>query len=240
MGLAREDLLTLIARSWTEDGLLVEGLYTHLATADAGDKEFARRQLDAFTSFIAEIDGKGMKPPLLHCANSGAAIDIPESHFDMIRPGISVYGYHSSEQMQNKPDLRPSMKVIANLALVKSISKGSMVGYGCTYEAENDMTIGIVPVGYADGYDRRLSNTGMTCVEGRMVPVIGRVSMDQTIVDLTRLTTEGVTMAPGHEVIVIDNVREQPNSVESLACLLGTIPHEIVSRLTNRIKRVPA
>jgi len=199
---------------------------------------FAHRQLDCFAAFVDELRGKGINIPLLHCANSGAAIDIPESHFDMIRPGISVYGYHSCEQMHNKPDLRPAMEVVGFLTLVKRIPRGSLVGYGCTYRAETDMTIGIVPIGYADGYDRRLSNTGMMSVEGRMAPVIGRVSMDQTIVDLTRLTADGTTVAPGHEVIVIDNVREQPNSVESLARVLGTIPNEIVTGLTSRIKRV--
>ncbi|NQT93689.1 MAG: alanine racemase [Lentisphaerae bacterium] len=240
MGLTREDLLTLLLRFGSEDRLHVEGLYTHLATADAADKAFAHRQLHAFTALIAELKSKGINVPLLHCANSGAAIDIPESHFDMIRPGISVYGYHSGEHMHHKPDIRPAMQVVSALTLVKRIPGGSLVGYGSTYTAEKDMTIGIVPIGYADGYDRRLSNTGKMCVEGRTVPVIGRVSMDQTIVDLTPLVSNGVAVAPGHEVIVIDNARERANSVESLARLLDTIPYEIVTRLTSRIKRVQA
>lgn len=240
MGLNEEDVLKLIAVCGDSKALQVEGLYTHLATADERDKDFARRQLQRFTVFINETEKRGLNIPIIHAANSAGTIDIPESRFNMIRPGIAVYGCHSSLSMRNRPDFRPAMKVVSFLTLVKQIPKGSLIGYGCTHEAKTDMTIGLVPVGYGDGYDRRLSNAGVMTVLGKPVTVIGRVSMDQTIVDLTEIVREGMKVCAGQEVTVIDNVREQPNSVESLARRLGTVPHEIVTKLNHRVKRVAA
>lgn len=238
MGLARQELLPLVDLVLGEQGLELEGLYTHLATADGEDKSFARLQMERFASLVSELGERGVTVPVLHCANSGATIDLPESHFNMVRPGISVYGYHPGDWMHNRPDLRPAMQVLSFLTLVKRIPEGSLVGYGSTYRAERDMTIGVVPIGYGDGYDRRLSNTGAMDIEGCAVPVIGRVSMDLTLVDLSPLVAAGMAPAPGQQVTVISDVRERANSVESIARLLGTIPYEVVTRLGGRVKRV--
>ncbi len=115
---------------------------------------------------------------------------------------------------------------------------GSFVGYGYTYRAKREMLIGLVPIGYGDGYDRRLSNDAYMTAKGHLVPVIGRISMDQTIIDLTELMDKGISVAPGDEVVVVDNDRKAPNSVESLALHLGTIPNVIVTNIGPRIKRV--
>lgn len=239
MGVHEQQLIDLIEAVRANGTLEVEGLYTHFATAD-DDKVFARQQLRRFLTFVDRVRVGGLRIPVIHAANSAATIDLPESHLDMIRPGISVYGYHTSPSMTHKPDLRPAMRVITSLRLIKPIPAGSYVGYGCTFQAPRDLLVGLVPIGYADGYSRRLSNTGRMIVAGRAVPVIGRVSMDQTVVDLTAVKDEGLTVSVGQEVIVIDNDRNSPNSVESLACELGTIPYEIVTLLGRRIIRVPA
>ena len=180
-----------------------------------------------------------LKIPIIHTANSGAVIDMPDSHFDMVRPGLSVYGCQPSDQMHNKPDLKLAMKVVSFLMLVKKVAAGSYVGYGCTYKAPDDMIIGLVPIGYGDGYDRRLSNIGKMTIAGRLVSVVGRVSMDQTAVDLTELSQSGLKIDAGQKVTIIDNVQDAPNSVESLAVQLQTIADEIVTRLGSRIVRVP-
>ena len=131
------------------------------------------------------------------------------------------------------------MKIVSYLYAVKEIPRGGYAGYGNTWQASEDTTIGLVPVGYGDGYDRRLSNKGMMRIGETLVPVIGRVSMDQTIVDLTPLVQQGIEVCPGLEVTVIDNEPAAPNSIESIAGQLETIPYEIVTKFGGRIKRVP-
>ena len=239
MGLDEQNLLALISKIRGNEHIQIEGLYTHFAAADENDKSFSNYQLQRFNSFAQCLSNDGLNIPILHAANSVAAIDLPESHFGMIRVGISLYGYYPSDQIHNKPQLKPAMKVVSFLTAVKKIAAGSYIGYGCTHKPSADMIVGIVPIGYGDGYDRRLSNTGQMSVAGGLVPVVGRVSMDQTIVDLTGLTNSGLKVSAGDEVTVIDNMREEPNSVESLAKLLDTIPYEIVTRLGPRIHRVP-
>lgn len=239
MGLDEQNLLALITKIRSNEHIEIEGLYTHFAAADENDKSFSNYQLQRFKSFVKYLKDDGLNIPILHAANSAAAIDLPESHFGMIRTGISLYGYYPSGRIHNKPQLKPAMKVTSFLTAVKKIAAGSFIGYGCTYKATVDMVVGIVPIGYGDGYDRRLSNTGQMRVSGGLVPVVGRVSMDQTIVDLTGPTNSGLKVSAGAEVTVIDNVRQEPNSVESLAKLLDTIPYEIVTRLGPRIQRVP-
>jgi alanine racemase len=157
----------------------------------------------------------------------------------MLRAGIAVYGYQPGTQMHNKPDLKPVMKLVSYLYAVKQIRKGGYAGYGNTWQAEKDTTVGLVPVGYGDGYDRRFSNIGKMKIVDTLVPVIGRVSMDQTILDLTPLMRKNIDVYPGMEVTVIDNDPKAPNSIESIAEQLQTIPYEIITKLGSRIKRVP-
>ena len=238
MGLKENGLLELIDKILDSNNITIEGLYTHFAVADEADKSFTQYQLNEFHTFLELVREKKVDIPIIHAANSAAALDIPQSRLDMVRLGISVYGYYPSGDIQNKPELIPSMKVMSGLTLIKKITAGSSVGYGCTYKAPKDMVIGLVPIGYGDGYDRRLSNKGKMAVKGRLVPVVGRVSMDQTIVDLTELANNGADLLPGDRVTVISNIRKDPNSVESLASQLNTIPNEIVTRLGPRIIRV--
>lgn len=238
MGLSEKKLLELITELKSNKNIVIEGLYTHLATADEADKTFADSQLQRFKKFIKQLRNIGLQIPIIHAANSSATIDLLDSSFGMVRPGISIYGCHSSIQMRNKPDLKLAMKVISFLTLVKTVPAGSCIGYGCTYKAPRDMLIGLVPIGYGDGYDRRLSNAGKMTIAGRLVPVVGKISMDLTIVDISELEHKGNKVSAGQEVIVIDNVRTAPNSIESIAVTLGTIPNEIMTRLGPRIQRV--
>ena len=229
-GLAPSEAPGLTARIRSADHLQLRGLYTHLACADEADKASANRQMACFMRVAAACGREGLT---LHAANSAAVIDMPSTHLGMVRPGIAVYGYQSSEDMLNFAALRPSLRLTGRIMQVKDVAPGSRCGYGLTYTFDRPSRIALVPVGYADGYLRSFSNRAVMRVAGRDVAVRGRVSMDQTIIDLT-----GVPAAkPGDEVEIISPIRSDPHSVESLARLAGTIPYEITCRLGNRVER---
>ncbi len=213
-------------------GVKLTGLYTHFASADEADKTATLRQLDVFTDMVNAC--RGHAGLTLHAANSAATIDLPQTHWDMVRPGIAMYGYQPSDHLQTKLPLRPALRLIGRLTQVKDVAAGSSCGYGLTYTFERAGRVGLVPIGYADGYMRCLSNKATMRVRGRDVPVRGRVSMDQTIVDLTEVSDARA----GDEVEIISPDPQAPHSVENLARLAGTIPYEITCRLGRRVNRV--
>jgi len=217
-----------------QENLKLTGLYTHFATADEADKSFAREQLRLFLATVDECGGRGGLT--LHAANSAATIDLPETHLDMVRPGIAVYGYQPSPQMLNRLPLRPALRLTGTLMQVKDVPAGARCGYGLTHTFAAPSRVGLVPVGYADGYRRCLSNRAVMGVGGADAPVRGRVSMDQTIIDLGKIPAAKV----GDEVEIISPDPAAANSVENLALLAGTIPHEITCLLGRRVRRVPA
>ncbi|MFP4353815.1 MAG: alanine racemase [Phycisphaerae bacterium] len=208
------------------------GLYTHLATADEADKGFARRQLQRFGDTVAAcgVDRAGLT---LHAANSAATIDLPEAHLDMVRPGIAIYGYSPSDQMHHRLGLVPALRLTARLMQIKDVPAGQRCGYGQTYEFQRDSRVGLVPIGYGDGYIRCLSNRAAMQVCGKMAPVRGRISMDQTVIDLTEIPEARI----GDSVEIISNDPAGPNSVANLARLAGTIPYEITCLLGRRVRR---
>ncbi|MCD6303773.1 MAG: alanine racemase, partial [Planctomycetes bacterium] len=171
----------------------------------------------------------------LHAANSAATIDLPETHLDMVRPGIAIYGYQPSDQMHAHLALRPAMRLTGRLMQKKTLPAGQSCGYGLTYTFTEPTPVGLVPVGYADGYLRSLSNRATMRIRGQDVPVRGRVAMDQVIVDLSAVPDAAI----GDEVEIISNEPADPHSVENLARLCGTIPYELTCRLGNRARRVP-
>ena len=245
-GMTRSGALLDLAPALVEQisaaaGVRLTGMYTHFAAADEADKTSAREQFDRFMAVVRDC---GLPPDpaerracglTLHAANSAATIDLPETHLDMVRPGIALYGYQPSDQMLNRPPLRPVLRAKAMLVEVKDVPAGSRCGYGLTYTFQRDGRVGLVPIGYADGYPRNLSNRSTMQLRGRDVPVRGRVSMDQIILDLTDMPDARV----GDEVEVVSADPAAGNSIESLARLAGTIPYELTCRLGRRIARVP-
>ena len=221
---------TLVSQVRAAGGLQLRGLYTHFASADEADKTSAKHQLKCFKQIVSTIGREGL---VIHAANSAAVIDLPESHLDMVRPGISVYGYQPSDEMHRKVALRPALRLTGRLLLVKDVPAGGRCGYGLTYTFEKPGRIGLVPIGYADGYLRCLSNRSTMRVCGCDVPVRGRVSMDQTIVDLSDVPQAEA----GDEVEIISSDGASRHSVENLARLAGTIPYEITTRLGRRVRR---
>ncbi len=208
-------------------GVGLTGIYTHFATADEVDREPVFQQLELFRSIIPPD-----KDIVLHAANSAATIDLPETHFNMVRPGIAVYGCHASAQFSNKVELRPCMAVKAKLIAVKHVPEGSRCGYGLTHRHTRDAKVGVVPIGYGDGYFRNLSGRAVVGINGMSAPVCGRVSMDQMTVDVTDIPEVRV----GDEVEIISSNPAAPNSVEQLALLADTIPYEITCHLGHNIR----
>jgi len=208
------------------------GLYTHFATADEDDKAATRRQLARFLDTVESAGGRdGLT---LHAANSAAVIDLPETHLDMVRPGIAVYGYQPSDEMHTRLPLRPALRLWGRLMQIKDVPAGSKCGYGLTHTFDRPSRVGLVPVGYGDGYLRCLSGRVTMCIGGCDVPVCGRIAMDQVTVDLTDLPAARI----GDVVEIISPDPAAPHSVENLARLAGTIPYEITCRIGQRVRRV--
>lgn len=216
-------------------GLTVEGLFTHFATADSADKSYANRQLEKFLDFSDRLRREGLEPPLKHAANSGALIDLPDSHLDMVRPGIATYGlYPSDEVNKNNVALKPVMTLKSRIIHLKQVPAGFNISYGITYQTQKPTVIATVPIGYADGFNRLLSNRGHMLVHGHQVPIVGRVCMDLTMLDVGGVP--GVEVED--EVVVFGGHGDNTIPADELAAELNTINYEIVSTITGRVARV--
>jgi alanine racemase len=234
--------LDLVSAVASIEAICIDGVYMHFATSDEADLSFARLQLDRFIALRRQIIDLRLPVRAFHAANSAAIFRLPDSHFDLARPGLSIYGYWGGPEKERPPDLRPAMRVTARLTEVRLLASGSTVGYGCTWTAKRDSLIGTVSLGYADGYRRLLGGRAVVTLPEAAsrpsvtIPVVGRVSMDQINLDLTDVPNLGV----GDEVVAIDDNPSLPNSIESLARLAGTIPYEITTLIGPRVKRLSA
>ncbi|MGB9438702.1 MAG: alanine racemase [Desulfobacterales bacterium] len=216
-------------------GLTVEGIFTHFATADSAEKSYANMQLDRFMDLLTRLQKQGLEPPIRHAANSGALIDMPDSHLDMVRPGIATYGLHpSAEVNKSRVDLRPVMSLKTRVIHLKRVPPGFNISYGITFQTKNHTTIATVPVGYADGFNRLLSSRGHMLVHGQRVPIVGRVCMDLTMLDVGEVS--GVALED--EVVVFGEQGKGAVTADEIASSLDTINYEIVSTITARVPRI--
>ena len=216
-------------------GLELEGIFTHFATADSSDKSYADKQIDLFMNFLTRLHQAGLNPSLRHAANSAALIDLPQAHLDMVRPGIAIYGlYPSDEVNKKKAELKPAMTLKTSIVHLKKVPAGFYVSYGLTHKTQKPTTIATVPVGYADGFNRLLSSRGQMLVHGQRVPIIGRVCMDLTMLDVGSIENVQV----GDEVVIFGKQGNETLTVDEMALLLNTINYEIVSTITARVPRV--
>ncbi|MDW7672991.1 MAG: alanine racemase [Bacillota bacterium] len=217
-------------------GLQVEGVFTHFATADEADKSYTLAQLNLFNRQLTELDKIGLKPPIVHAANSAGIIQYPDSHFNLVRPGLMLYGMYPSNQVdQNNVSIRPAMSFKAKVAHVKKVAKDTSISYGCTYQAPKNSVIATLPLGYADGYSRLLSNKGKVLINGHLARVVGRVCMDQIIVDVTQIPDVKV----GAEVVLFGYSSEGHwLPIEEIAALAGTINYELVCKVSYRVPRI--
>jgi len=228
--------LSFVKYVLSKKNVVLEGIFTHMARADETDKQYANRQISVFKEFTARIDNDlGIKIPIKHCSNSAGIVEIPDANIDMVRAGITLYGlWPSDEVSQNIVPLQPALSWKTHIVYIKKINKGTQVSYGGTYIAEDERTIATIPVGYGDGYPRGLSNKGYVLIRGRKAPIIGRVCMDQFMVDVTDI--HGV--CEGDEVILIGKDSNLSISMEELGDISGRFNYELACDIGKRMPRV--
>jgi alanine racemase len=233
-GVAVDQLDALLERIASRSSLRLAGLYTHFANGEDGEHPFTVVQLADFLDKTDPICDDGNARIARHAANSGAIFLTRESHLDMVRPGLSLYGIDPLGKPSFERPLKPVLRWTAPLVGIRDVPAGQTIGYGQTWKAEKDTRVGLVPIGYADGYLRAFSNRGVMLVNGCPAPVLGRVSMDLTTIDLSQTPMASV----GDDAVVLDSDPLSAASVYRLAEWAGTIPYEIISRIGSRVKRV--
>jgi len=216
-----------------QPGLQWVGLMTHFATADERDKTYALEQLERFHAVIEAAKRQALAFRYVHAANSGAILDLPQAYFNLVRPGVSIYGYYPSDETTESIPLEPAMRWHSRLMQVKRVRAGQAVSYGATWQAPRDTTIGTVAVGYADGYNRALSNRFHAVVGGRRVPLVGRVCMDFIMLDLGPDAPD----QPGDEVVLLGSQGNVSVPMREFCEVLDTIPYEITCMVSKRVPR---
>ena len=213
----------------------IEGIFTHFAAADSQDKTHTLQQLERFLEFIDKLKAHGLEFPLRHAANSAALIDLPETHLDMVRPGISLYGFYPSDEVsKERVSLAPAMMLKTRVIHVKMVPAGFHISYGLTYQTENPTVIATVSAGYADGLNRLLSSRGQMLVRGSRAKIVGRICMDLTLLDVGHIPDVRI----GDEVVIFGSQGQEFIPVEEMAEALNTIHYEIVTSLASRVERV--
>jgi alanine racemase len=212
---------------------LVEGIYSHFANSDTRDLASARLQLARFHDVLQWYDKHGVPPPIRHIANSGAILQLPESHLDLVRPGILLYGVYPSDEVRRTIAVEPALAWKSRVVYFKVITPGHPVSYGSTWEPDHPVRIVTVPVGYGDGYFRALSNAARVIIRGRKYPVVGRVCMDQIMVNI-----EWDSAYNGDPVVLLGAEGDERITCEDLAGWAGTIPYEILTNINTRVPRV--
>jgi len=215
-------------------GLEVEGLFTHFSVADEEDLNYTRWQLERFREVLAQLEEIGVTFRTIHCANSSATLRLPESHFDMVRVGLAMYGLEPSRHVSLPPGCRPALTWKTTVAQVKKLPPGSYVSYGNTYRTRDEETIAVIPVGYADGFRRAPTRWEAVLIRGKRAPIVGRVCMDQTMIQVDHIP--GVRV--GDEVVLIGRQGDDEITAEEVADWLGTINYEVVSEILARVPRV--
>ena len=211
------------------------GIFTHFASADSAEKTYTITQMESFLNLLESLRREGLEFPFKHSANSAAIIDLPESALNMVRAGISLYGLYPSEEVdKGRLELQPVMTLKTRIAQLKEVPPGFSVSYGCTYITPKNTVIATLPVGYADGYSRLLSSKGEILVRGRRAPIVGRICMDQCMIDVGHIP--GVTT--GDEVVLFGKQGHCILPVEEVARWIGTINYEVVCMLSSRVPRV--
>ena len=230
-----KEAVSVVAEACRRPGLIPEGIFTHFAVADGGEngKAFTLKQFSCFMALIAELEKQGVTFKIHHCANSGAILDYPEMHLDMVRAGVILYGMEPSLSVEHHADFRPVLSLHSVISHVKEIEPGSDISYDRTFTAKGRMRVATIPVGYGDGYPRSLSNKGYVLIHGKKAPIRGRVCMDQFMVDVTDIPD----VKFGDKVTLVGKDGDEFLPVETLSDLSGRFNYEFVCDLGKRIPR---
>lgn len=233
LGMATDELLAVIDSNRLPSPLRIEGLMTHFADSDGPTTSQTEHQLILFQRALTGIAARGLSIPLIHAANSGAAVRYPHSHYSLIRPGIMLYGYHTLPKSVQTPDLKPVLTLRSCIAQMRTIQTGGTISYNATFVAKRPTRVAVLPIGYADGLNRKLSNRGEVLVQGRRANVIGLVCMDMVMIDVTEIPETAV----GDEVILIGRQGTDQITAADLAEWTGTIAYETLCAIGPRVPR---
>jgi len=233
IGVKYSDSVNFIRKVTGEKALILDGIYTHFATSDEKDKSFAQLQLNRFREVVDELRSEGIKFGLAHAANSGAILDMPEAYFDMVRPGISLYGYYPSLETSESIKLKPVMSLISYISSTKEIEPGESVSYGRKYIAAKRTKIGTIPAGYADGIFRGLTNKMSAIIKGKLIPQAGQICMDRIMFDLNENNIK-----QGDRVILLGGNNKIRIDAWDWSKVLNTIPYEVTCNISKRVPRL--
>lgn len=209
------------------------GVFTHFAASDE-DHDYTNRQFDLFREAMKSVNNKGFASVLRHSANSAAIMDFPHTYLDIVRPGLVMYGFYPSDRVTRRADIKPVLSLKARIAHIRQASAGETIGYARTYKTSAPTLVATLPIGYADGYDRGLSNTSYVLVKGTRAPVLGRVCMDQMMVDVTNVPEVKV----GDVAVLMGEQSGDSITADDLARMVQTIPHELLTKIGKRVPRV--
>lgn len=230
-----DESLEVIKKIAKLPGIEIEGCFTHFATMDEKDKTKAMKQFERYMDFVKRIEDAGIAIPVKHVSNSAGIIEKQEVNLDMVRDGICVYGMYPSDEVdKTKLKLTPAMEIKSYVSFVKTLEAGVEIGYGGTYTTTKETTVATIPVGYADGYSRALSNRGRVLIKGKSFPIIGRVCMDQFMVDISELPE----IRQGDEVTLVGRDGDEYISIEEVADMSYSFNYEFVCDIGKRIPRV--
>lgn len=233
IGVAATEAIPFVESVLKLRNISVKGIWTHFATSDDRDLSFAQHQLSLFRAIVTELELRGIHIPLVHCANSGAILQMPDAWFDMVRPGIMMYGYTPARETKRSVVLRPAMSLKAKVGFVKQVPKGTSISYSLRYVTKRRSTIASVTVGYADGYFRTLTNRSFVLIRGKRYPVAGTVCMDQIMID-----TGADSVQVGDDVILIGTSGTNRITGWDIAAAAGTIPYEVTCAVSQRVPRI--
>jgi len=233
VGVWHEEALDLVKKVWAEKGVMLEGIYTHFSSAGRDDF-FTAYQMEAFEKLLSSIEKNWIKIPLRHAANSIATVDFRGAHLNLVRPGLIIYGMYPKHTFPKIIKLKPAMSLKTRVVFVKDTPPGRSISYGRTFITQKHTKIATLPIGYADGYGRKLSNKGEVLIRGRRARVVGKITMDQTMIDVGHIN--GVKV--GDEVVLIGKQGNEEIRAETLARTAESIAYEVVCGISNRVPRV--
>lgn len=230
-----DDTVKTINEVYNLEGLEVIGIYSHFSTSDEKDKSYANEQLFKFKKVMADLKALGIEIPLKHISNSGAIIDMPETYLNGVRPGIILYGYYPSKEVsKDNLSVKPALTLKAKVSHVKELHKDMYISYGKTFKTNKKTIVATLPIGYGDGYPRALSENAKVIVNGKFASILGRICMDQCMIDVTDIEN----IKTGDEVIILGGEGDLKFNADDMAEALGTINYEILCRIKSRIPRV--
>ena len=223
-----------IEQIFSYKNLDIEGIYTHFATAESGDKKFAKTQLNQFKELLHLLKKAGMEFPIVHAANSGAILGVKDSFFDMVRPGLLLYGYYPSEEKNNKLELKPIMSLKSKVTYIKRLDENISISYGRKYFTKEKTFIGSIPIGYGDGYWRLLSSGGKVCINNEYYPIAGTITMDWLMVNLGKRSAVKI----GDDVLLIGRENKNNLGADKIAKVVKSIPYEVLCSFADRVQRI--